>query len=127
MLADQAGPRDGGYWTEFLNRPASFYRGADKLAQALKIPVLFAQCHRGARGHYEIEFHEISLPPHDADSELILERYVRQAEACIGESPETYLWTNRRWKKQPPDDYTASPRARVTADQRAESDSPPTA
>ena len=106
MLADQAGPKHGGYWTDFMHRPASFYRGADKLAQTLKLPVLFAQCHRTARGRYEIEFHEISLPPHDADSEVILEKYVRKAETLIRESPETYLWTNRRWKKQPPQENT---------------------
>ncbi|MFK8043554.1 lysophospholipid acyltransferase family protein [Congregibacter sp.] len=105
MLADQAGPKASGYWRNFLNRPASFYRGADKLAQTLSIPVVFAKCRRTETGHYEVQFEEISLPPHDADPELILARYVLAAEAAIAEQPETYLWTNRRWKKTPPESF----------------------
>jgi len=104
MLADQAGPKHGGFWSGFLHRPASFYRGADKLAQALKIPVLFARCRRRARGRYEVEFLPLSLPPHPSDGEQILRDYIAMAEQSIAEEPETYLWTNRRWKKTPPPD-----------------------
>jgi KDO2-lipid IV(A) lauroyltransferase len=103
MIADQAGPKHGGYWTNFMNRPASFYRGADKLAQTLELPVLFAQCRKLATGRYEVEFHEISRPPHPDDGDTILQRYISMAEAVILEQPETFLWTNRRWKKTPPD------------------------
>jgi KDO2-lipid IV(A) lauroyltransferase len=108
MLADQAGPRRSGYWTNFLNRPASFYRGADKLARSLQLPVLFARCRRESTGHYSIRLHEISLPPHDSNPQSILEAYVRMAERFIAEQPETYLWTNRRWKKAPPEDFVRS-------------------
>ncbi|MEM1402519.1 MAG: lysophospholipid acyltransferase family protein [Pseudomonadota bacterium] len=108
MLADQAGPKLGGYWTDFLHRPASFYRGADKLAQTLSLPVMFAECIRTATGRYEVTFHTISAPPHSEDGEKILSAYVRRAEHAISEQPETYLWTNRRWKKPPPQEYLAS-------------------
>ncbi len=125
MLADQAGPKHGGFWTEFLGRPASFYRGADKLAQALKIPVIFAQCRRVSRGHYEIELHEVSRPPHPTDGEEILEAYVRLTEQVIAEQPETYLWTNRRWKKAPPEDYRpASPTKSTAPNDATESATP---
>lgn len=109
MIADQSGPRFDGYWRHFLNRPASFHRGADKLAQTMNIPVLFAKCQRVGTGRYEVVFEEISLPPHDPDPELILERYVLAAEAAITEQPETYLWTNRRWKKTPPESFLYEP------------------
>jgi KDO2-lipid IV(A) lauroyltransferase len=102
MLADQAGPAHEGYWTDFLGRPASFYRGAEKLAQSLKLPLLFAQCRRKRPGYYEIELHALSLPPHEVSGDGLLEAYVRRAETVIAEQPATYLWTNRRWKKQPP-------------------------
>ncbi len=115
MLADQAGPRHGGYWRNFLHRPASFYRGADKLAQALQVPVFFAQCRKQSTGQYEVYFEEISLPPHSERGELILERYISAAEAMINEQPETYLWTNRRWKKKPPDDVPLEDRPGLTA------------
>ena len=102
MLADQSGPRHGGYWTDFLNRPASFYRGAEKLARTLELPVLFAQCRLLRPGYYEVTFHELSLPPHAATDDALLELYVRTAERMIAAQPECYLWTNRRWKKKPP-------------------------
>jgi KDO2-lipid IV(A) lauroyltransferase len=102
MVADQSGPRHGGYWTSFLNRPASFYRGAEKLARSLQLPLIFAQCRLLRTGHYEIVLHELSLPPHEGDDDDLLDSYVRMAEEVIAEQPETYLWTNRRWKKQPP-------------------------
>lgn len=102
MLADQAGPKHGGYWTRFLHRPAVFFRGADKLAQALELPVLFARCHTPSRGHYEVEFQPLSLPPHE-QSDAILPAYVAAAEAAIRDDPARYLWTNRRWKKVPPE------------------------
>jgi KDO2-lipid IV(A) lauroyltransferase len=109
MLADQSGPRAGGYWIDFLNRPASFHRGADKLAMSLSLPVFFAECRRLARGQYEVVFHELCRPPYtdteDSSGEpSILERYVRMTESMIRKQPETYLWTNRRWKKAPPED-----------------------
>lgn len=115
MLADQAGPKAAGYWRHFLHRPASFYRGADKLAQTLNIPVVFAKCRRMETGRYEVLFEEISLPPHDANPELILERYVLAAEAAIAEQPETYLWTNRRWKKTPPDSFLTEQQEDIAA------------
>jgi KDO2-lipid IV(A) lauroyltransferase len=102
MVADQSGPRSGGYWTEVLGRPASFNRGAEKLARTLDLPVLFAQCRQTRTGYYEIEFHELSLSPKTENGDDILERFVRKAEQVITEQPCTYLWTNRRWKKKPP-------------------------
>ena len=101
MLADQSGPR-GGYWTDFLGRPASFHRGPARLARALGLPLLFARCRRRRRGHYEVEFRVLSLPPHGDSEEALLERYVRAAEEAIAAQPETYLWTNRRWRRRPP-------------------------
>ena len=48
------------------------------------------------------------LPPHAQDGQHILERYVQLAERFVTEQPEAYLWTNRRWKKAPPEDYLRS-------------------
>lgn len=107
MIADQAGPKHGGYWTQFLNRPASFFRGAEKMAKTLDIPVLFARCHRTSRGHYEVRFQALCEPPYDeTDNESLLRDYVATAETVIAEQPETFLWTNRRWKKQPPEEVS---------------------
>lgn len=105
MLADQAAPRVNGFWCDYLNRPACFYRGADKLAKALDIPVFFARCRRLKTGYYHVDFEEISLPPHNDEPEHVLKSYVTAAEAAIRAQPETFLWTNRRWKKAPPPEF----------------------
>jgi KDO2-lipid IV(A) lauroyltransferase len=63
-------------------------------------PVLFAQCRRRSRGHYEVEFKEVACPPYDREGHAILDRYVQLAEQSIRREPESWLWSNRRWKRQ---------------------------
>ena len=105
MVADQSPiRRERSYWTRFLHRDAAFYLGAETIAKVTGFPVLFAQCRRPRRGHYEVEFHELAQPPHAADGHEITERYVRLAERAIRAEPHSWLWSNRRWKRQPPAD-----------------------
>lgn len=100
MLADQSPTRkERGHWMPFLNREAAFYLGTESIAKMTKFPVLFAQCRRVRRGHYEIEFHEIAKPPYEKASHEITERFVALAEMVIRAQPESWLWTNRRWKR----------------------------
>ena len=100
MVADQSPTRkERGYWTKFMNQEAAFYLGTEIIAKLTRFPVLFAQCHRVSRGHYEIEFHEIARPPYQKDSQEITERFVTLAENAIRSEPESWLWTNRRWKR----------------------------
>jgi len=100
MLADQSPTRhERGLWTTFMNGEAAFYLGTESIAKMTKFPVLFAQCSRLKRGHYEIEFHEIAKPPYDKTSHEITERFVALAEMAIRSQPESWLWTNRRWKR----------------------------
>ncbi len=100
MVADQSPIRsERGYWTSFMNQEANFYLGAETIASMTKFPVLFVQCHRRSKGHYEIEFKELAEPPYDKDSHALTDRYVTMAEEAIREEPESWLWTNRRWKR----------------------------
>ena len=101
MVADQSPVRsERSYWTQFMNRQAAFYLGTETIAKMTGFPVLFAQCRRLGRGYYEIEFHELARPPYEKDGHDITERYVRMAERAIRSEPESWLWTNRRWKRQ---------------------------
>ena len=61
--------------------------------------VLFAQCHRRRTGYYEIEFKELASPPYDKESHAITDRYVALTEEAIRNEPESWLWSNRRWKR----------------------------
>lgn len=103
MVADQAPIRsERSHWTEFMNQPAAFYQGAETIAKMTQFPIVFAQCHRRSPGgYYEIEFHELATPPHDKQSHEITERFVQLAEKAIKDEPESWLWSNRRWKRDP--------------------------
>ena len=100
MVADQSPIRsERGYWTRFMGQDANFYLGAETIAKMTGFPVLFAQCHRRRTGYYEIEFLEVASPPHDKESHAITDHYVALAEKAITDDPESWLWSNRRWKR----------------------------
>jgi KDO2-lipid IV(A) lauroyltransferase len=100
MVADQSPIRsERGYWIKFMHQEAAFYMGAEIIARMTGFPVLFAQCHRRRTGHYEIEFHELAKPPYQKEGHAIIERYVQMAEQAIRSEPESWLWSNRRWKR----------------------------
>ena len=101
MVADQAPiRRERSYWTHFLNREAAFYPGAERIARSVGCPILFAQCRRVRQGYYQIEFHQLADPPYASQEGTITERYVKLAEQAIREQPESWLWSNRRWKRR---------------------------
>ena len=100
MVADQSPIRsERSYWTEFMHQPAAFYLGTEAIAKMTGFPILFAQCRRQRRGHYQLEFHELAQAPYDKNSHEITERYVRMAEQAIRSEPQSWLWSNRRWKR----------------------------
>jgi len=103
MVADQSPIRsERSYWTEFMHQPAAFYLGTEAIAKMTGFPILFAQCRRQRRGHYQLEFHELAQAPYDKNSHEITERYVRMAEQAIRSEPQSWLWSNRRWKRDRP-------------------------
>ncbi|MEM1111006.1 MAG: lysophospholipid acyltransferase family protein [Pseudomonadota bacterium] len=115
MVADQAPTRkERGLWTQFMNQEAKFYLGGEVLAKMTKFPVLFVRCHRKRPGFYEMEFLELAQAPYEKDSHLILERYIETAEAAIRSEPESWLWSNRRWKRD-----RGTEEARETAEREA--------
>ncbi|TDG14795.1 lipid A biosynthesis (KDO)2-(lauroyl)-lipid IVA acyltransferase [Seongchinamella unica] len=100
MVADQSPIRsERGYWTLFMNQEANFYLGAETIAKMARFPVLFAQCRRRRTGYYDIEFKEVATPPYDKEANDITDRYVALAEEAIRSEPESWLWSNRRWKR----------------------------
>lgn len=103
LVADQAPiETERCHWLPFLNREAAFYEGGESIATMTGHPVLFAQCRRRARGYYEVEFREVAKPPYRRGEHRITARFVELAEAAIRSEPQSWLWSNRRWKRQPP-------------------------
>ncbi|MFV0476456.1 MAG: lysophospholipid acyltransferase family protein [Parahaliea sp.] len=100
MVADQSPVKqERSYWTRFMHQEAAFYLGAESLAQLTGFPVVFAACHRIRSGYYEIEFQPLAEPPYSKGSHAIVDAYVAAAEASIRREPESWLWSNRRWKR----------------------------
>lgn len=103
ILADQK-PRSKGkaYTADFLNRETRFFIGPEKIAQFVKIPVVFVTMQRLKQGYYRVSFKVIAEPPYEKqrDAFPITEAYVRELEQLIYQSPEGWLWSNRRWRSR---------------------------
>ncbi|MEH6357498.1 MAG: lysophospholipid acyltransferase family protein [Pseudomonadales bacterium] len=101
ILSDQRPPTKGrAHVTQFLNRETRFFIGPEKIAQFTKIPVVFVKMTRVSRGQYEVSFELLAEPPYKKtrDTYPVTELYVRALEKQIIESPDSWLWSNRRWK-----------------------------
>lgn len=102
MTAEQAPiRRDKKYWQLFFNRPSSFYLGPQKIAELTKYPVFYLQVHRHKQGHYQLSFELIAEPPFEKNSFKVLDAYITCIEKSIRAQPETWLWSNRKWRKKP--------------------------
>src|SRR5271168_3511504 len=56
MNADQAPvSTDKRYWTQFLGQDTAFYIGAEQIARATRLPVLYVGVRRVRRGYYAVE------------------------------------------------------------------------
>ncbi len=99
LIADQSlRTPEGGYWLNFMGRPACFAKGPEKLARGQNMVVTMTTTTRPKRGHYHFDSFLLtdevtSLP----DGEL-MRRYVKHLEENIRLQPELYLWSHRRWK-----------------------------
>ena len=103
MNADQAPvSTDKRYWTRFLGQDTAFYVGAEQIARAMRLPILYTVMRRIERGYYEVEL----LPLWDGREKLepnaITERYARACEADVLKSPADWLWSYRRWRLKKP-------------------------
>jgi Kdo2-lipid IVA lauroyltransferase/acyltransferase len=103
MNADQAPvSTDQRYWTEFLGQDTAFYIGAEQIARATRLPILYAHMHRVRRGYYEVEFRLLWDGREIIDANQVTERYARACEADVLKSPGDWLWSYRRWRLKKP-------------------------
>lgn len=99
MNADQAPvSTDKRYWTRFLGQDTAFYVGAEQIARATRLPLLYAAMRRSRRGYYEVEFKTLWDGKEAAASNEMTERYARVCEADVLKSPADWLWSYRRWR-----------------------------
>jgi KDO2-lipid IV(A) lauroyltransferase len=103
MNADQAPvSTDQRYWTKFLGQDTAFYVGAEQIARAMRLPILYAHVRRVRRSCYEVEFLPLWDGREALDANQVTERYARACEAAVLKSPADWLWSYRRWRLKKP-------------------------
>lgn len=91
------------FWVEFLNRPTGCHSGAELLARKFKLPVFYLDIRRIARGKYTGEIAPLCMFPESTKPGEITTMYMNKLERIINQKPEFWLWSHKRWKKQPPE------------------------
>ncbi len=103
FIADQtpSNPKDA-LWLTFLSQPTPVLTGAEFMAKKLNFPVAYASVKRLRRGYYHVSFKLVTDNPAATSENEITEKYTRLLEQDIISCPETWLWSHRRWKHNPP-------------------------
>lgn len=94
------------YWMKFLNQETGVNFGTEKTAKDHDQPVVYARITKESRGHYVLEFVDVSSNPKETAYGEITETVTRLLEEDIRSKPEYWLWSHKRWKKQRPADMT---------------------
>src|ERR1700688_2762499 len=103
MNADQAPvSTDKRYWTLFLGQDTAFYIGAEQIARATRLPILYVRVRRVRRGFYEVELKRLWDGREATEPNAVTERYARACEIDVLESPADWLWSYRRWRLKKP-------------------------
>ena len=103
MNSDQAPvSTDQRYWTVFLGQDTAFYIGADQIARAMRLPILYASVHRVRRSYYEVDLLPIWDGRETIEPNQVTERYARACEVDVYKSPADWLWSYRRWRLKKP-------------------------
>ena len=101
--ADQAPvSTDKRYWTQFLRQETAFYIGAEQIARAVRLPMLYLTMRRIRRGFYEVQIQPLWNGREAMEPNAITERYARACEIDVFESPADWLWSYRRWRLKKP-------------------------
>ena len=99
LIADQV-PRTSPdrHWTTFLRQHTAFFKGPERLARALRAPVVYVSMRRLRRGCYEIELQPLAGAGEKLPDGEVTDRYARVLERDIETDPAGWWWSHRRWK-----------------------------
>lgn len=103
-----------GIFVDFLNRPASTFRGPALMAGISGSSMLFYSAVHGDDGKVHLRIQDlglIDLKKFDDREEALIhytKLWVRALEKDIRDFPEQYFWVHRRWKTRPPQPEAAA-------------------
>ena len=104
-LADQSpGDSRKSYWMNFLNRPTAVLFGAEQMANEYDFTVVFFVVRKMKRGFYAVELKLISDQARTSDWGQITEAHTQLLEQVIRKTPEQWIWSHKRWKREEPSD-----------------------
>jgi KDO2-lipid IV(A) lauroyltransferase len=100
MIADQS-PRPGSkFAVNFLNQPTLMINGPEQLSKSLNFPVIYLGMNKIKRGRYVITLTKITDKPKEEAEGYITNEFARLLEQDIIKSPESWLWSHKRWKRR---------------------------
>ena len=103
MNADQAPvSTDKRYWTQFLGQDTAFYIGAEQIARAMRLPVVYVSVRRIRRGYYQADLKPLWDGREVTEPHTVTERYARACEIDVLAHPADWLWSYRRWRLKKP-------------------------
>ena len=104
MLSDQSPPNaDKSYWLDFLNQKTACFFGAELVAHEQNFAVVYMHQYKVKRGYYEVNFELIANDPKDYNWGEITEKHVKCLEKDIQLTPELWMWSHKRWKRELPE------------------------
>jgi KDO2-lipid IV(A) lauroyltransferase len=97
--ADQApAANERHQWLRFLEQDTAFYVGAEQIARAMRLPMIYLSMHRVRRGYYEVDLRELWDGREVTANGDLTARYAHACEVDVRASPADWLWTYRRWR-----------------------------
>lgn len=98
MIADQSPHRSKlDFFCTFLNQDTPVYLGAEKLMKAANLNLYFVEVHRVKRGFYEMKIVPLTEQSTNEKGQAT-KMHLSHLEKMIINSPESWLWSHRRWK-----------------------------
>ncbi len=91
------------YWMKFLNQDSGMLFGTEKFAKEYNFPVLYLRMNKEKRGHYSLDFFDVTDSPKETAFGEITEKVTHLLEKDIQAIPQYWLWTHRRWKHKRPE------------------------
>lgn len=83
-------------WLDFLGQDTACLHGPEKYHEFTGYPVIHIHIYRVKRGYYELELSRV-----DGKNEAgVTHEFMRLVEQDILESPGSWLWTHKRWKRR---------------------------
>lgn len=100
FIADQVPVWESiGGFTEFLRQDTAVFTGAEKIARKFDAVVYYGDMIKVGRGHYKMVLSEITDSCKKYDEFDLTRLYFSRLEKSINDSPASWLWSHRRWKR----------------------------